>query len=284
MKSYLLILGLIMAFSVLISNCKISNELETSTKLVERKEAFIQSLEKSLEVKYQSTEGSQKVQRVATSNGMVWKEITTRKLKTLIDSKSKDFTLIDARNHIEYRDSHIIGSLSIPAAKITIILPEKVPEKGWRLIFYCNGPKCSKSRKAAKFASAIGYTNLWVYNEGIPAWKKTRYPIDGEAFPKVNIPLISAKQLSNEKDKIFLVDVRDRDEHLLNNIPNTDLNAPLDSIEKKLDEIPKDKKIVLYDRVGKQTLLGGRLLWRHGFKNVYRLDGGWVKGWLKRDK
>ncbi|GMT49665.1 MAG: hypothetical protein IEMM0008_1204 [bacterium] len=284
MKGHFLTLGLTISFLILLTNCKVSNELETSTKLQETKEAFILSLEKSLGLQSRSTKGSQKAQRITASNGEVWKEITTKELKALIDSKSTDFTLIDARNHIEYRDSHIVGSLSIPAAKITTILPEKVTEKDWRLIFYCNGPKCSKSRKAAKFAASIGYTNLWVYNGGIPAWRKTRYPIKGEAFPKVNIPLISAKQLSAEKGKIFLIDVRDQDEHQLNNIPNTDLNAPLDSIEKKLDEIPKDKKVVLYDRVGKQTLLGGRLLWRHGFKNVFRLDGGWVKGWLKRNK
>ncbi len=284
MKSHFLALGSVIIISVLITNCKVSNKLETSIKLVERKEAFIQSLEKSLELQSRSTSGSQKAQRKKPSNGLVWEEITTKELKTLIDSKSEDFTLIDARNHIEYRDSHIIGSLSIPAAKITTILPEKVTEKDQRLIFYCNGPTCSKSRKAAKFAATISYTNLWVYNEGIPAWRKARYPIKGEAFPEVNIPLISANQLSDETGKIFLIDVRDRDEYLLNNIPGTDLNAPLDSIEKKLDEIPKDKKIVLYDRVGKQTLLGGRLLWRHGFRNVFRLDGGWVKGWLKREK
>ncbi len=284
MKGSFLIVGLTISFLILVTNCKTANNLETSTKLQDRKEAFIQSLEKSLGVQSRSTKGSQKAQRITGANGVVWKEITTKELKALIDSRSKDFILIDARNHIEYRDSHIIGSLSIPAAKITTVLPEKVSEKDRRLIFYCNGPKCSKSRKAAKFASSINYTNLWVYNGGIPAWKKARYLVKGEAFPKINVPLISAKQLSVEKDKLFLIDVRDRDEHLLNSIPDTDLNAPLDSIEAKLDEIPKDKKVVLYDRVGKQTLLGGRLLWRHGFRNVFRLDGGWVKGWLKRKK
>ncbi len=211
----------------------------------------------------------------------IWKTISTNTLKKFIDSNKDNYLLIDARNEIEYNDSHIPSAICIPASKIS--KSDKLPkDKSLLLIFYCNGPKCTKSTKAAKKAIERGYTNILVYDEGIPEWKKQQLPVSGEKYPEVDIPVVSPKELNNIKKNIFLIDVRDLDEFKKGSISGTHLNAPLDTIEKHLKDIPINKEIVIFDHVGKQTLLGGRLLKKHGYQNVKRLGGGWL-AW-KRDQ
>jgi rhodanese-related sulfurtransferase len=45
--------------------------------------------------------------------------------------------------------------------------------------------------------------------------------------------------------------------------------------------VPKDRKIVVVDLHGKQTQIAGRFLAWKGYREVVRLDGGFVGGWIK---
>ena len=57
-------------------------------------------------------------------------------------------------------------------------------------------------------------------------------------------------------------------------IKNTDLFIPYDEIEKNLDKLPKNKKIVLYCRSGRMSQEVADKLVKLGFTKVYNLTGG----------
>ena len=57
-------------------------------------------------------------------------------------------------------------------------------------------------------------------------------------------------------------------------IENTDLFIPYDEIEKNLDKLPKNKKIVLYCRSGRMSQEVADKLVKLGFTKVYNLTGG----------
>ena len=100
-----------------------------------------------------------------------YKTINTEDLKAWLDRKPKDLVVVDARNPEEYQEVHIKGAISIPEPKWDEYKHLLPAERSAPIVFYCNGVKCGKSRKAAKKATAMGYGNIWVYAEGMPVWE-----------------------------------------------------------------------------------------------------------------
>ena len=130
----------------------------------------------------------------------------------------------------------------------------------------------------------MGYFNVFVYREGILGWVKAGHRLDSLVdYPKVKIPLISSIELREvNTSSTLLIDIRPLS-HFLKGHINNSTNIDLEELHRKLDVLPKDKKIVLIDHKGKLTLTTGRFLYSHGFTGVSRLDGGfnaWVKNGL----
>jgi len=96
--------------------------------------------------------------------------IATQELAAKMRDSARTFTVIDARARVEYDEAHIPGAISVPAPDVAVALPRRIKDRRRELIFYCNGPKCTKSQKAARAAIALGYRNVLEYNEGMPGW------------------------------------------------------------------------------------------------------------------
>jgi len=130
----------------------------------------------------------------------------------------------------------------------------------------------------------MGHTNVAVYNEGLPEWIKRGYPAETKKlYPAVEIPFISAvelKGLLDAKAKVLVLDIRDEDDYRAGMIPGS-RNVDLELLDARLAEVPKDRKIVVVDLHGKQTQIAGRFLAWKGYREVVRLDGGFVGGWIK---
>jgi len=45
-------------------------------------------------------------------------------------------------------------------------------------VIYCNGETCLRSAKASKKAVSWGFTNIYYYRDGYPAWKSAGYPVE----------------------------------------------------------------------------------------------------------
>lgn len=46
------------------------------------------------------------------------------------------------------------------------------------VVIYCNGPKCMRSSVASEKAVGWGYTKVYYFREGYPAWKAAGYPVE----------------------------------------------------------------------------------------------------------
>ncbi|MCI5138851.1 MAG: rhodanese-like domain-containing protein, partial [Candidatus Electrothrix sp. AR1] len=124
--------------------------------------------------------------------------IDTATLKKLLDTNPEDLVVVDARNPEEYQEVHIKDAINVPQKKFkkyAHLLPEK---KSARIIFYCNGIKCGKSKKAAKAALKMGYTRIFVYAEGMPVWEEKGLPIyAGPEYEKrIETDKLSPKELN----------------------------------------------------------------------------------------
>jgi len=206
--------------------------------------------------------------------------VSTEELATKIrasDPSRPSFTLIDARSRVEYDEAHIPGAISLPAADIAVVLPKRITDRRRELIFYCNGPRCTKSQKAAKAAIALGYQNVLEYNEGMPGWGKARMPIAGTPLPPFEVPAVAAGELAAQLKggkRPFILDLRDTQEFNAYHLKGA-VNIPLDEVERRLGEIPKAGEIVIACHAGLQSIVGARLLHHLGIVvGLRRLDGG----------
>jgi rhodanese-related sulfurtransferase len=185
----------------------------------------------------------------------------------------KDFMLIDARTREEYQEAHIAGALSIPEKSMeesTSLLPS---DKNHQMIFYCNGVKCGKSRKAAKKADAMGYKNIIIYAEGFPVWEeKGNKIVPGPEYAKkietAKVSPSDLKKLIDSGNKDFvIVDVRDESEYKEGHIPSA-INIPAESFALKSEVLPKEKKIIVYCNTGGRSYMAYRKLMKLAYPSI----------------
>jgi rhodanese-related sulfurtransferase len=209
--------------------------------------------------------------------------ITTDELKKAFDAK-EDLFLADALSPIEFAEERIVGSVNVPYEALHAGKAKLPADKGRKIVFYCKGPKCTKSVQAAGLAVKMGHRNVLVYNEGIPEWMKRGYPTETKkVYPDVEIPALppeALKRMIDAKQDLVLVDIRDAETFATGRITGS-RNIDLEVLDQRLAELPKEKKIVLLDLHGKQTQIAGRFLASKGYREVSRLDGGVVGGWVK---
>jgi len=92
----------------------------------------------------------------------------------------------------------------------------------------------------------------------------------------MNVPEVTPeeakKMLEEEKDKVVLLDVRTPPEHIQVRIPNSML-IPLDELRYAFQNLPKDKKYIVYCRSGERSAFATYFLRQMGYE-AYNLAGG----------
>lgn len=92
---------------------------------------------------------------------------------------------VDARIPELFAEGHIPGAVSLPLADLDQDLPaflDKVP-RDRRIITYCNGYGCPDSFDLGVKLLAAGYTDVLVFEGGMPAWQDAGLPVAKEAAP-----------------------------------------------------------------------------------------------------
>lgn len=201
--------------------------------------------------------------------------IGPEELKALVDTRVDTFVVIDARNPEEYQEVHIPGSINVPQKKFDTYKHLLPTDRDKLLIFYCNGVKCGKSKKAAKLAAEEGYTNIQVFAQGMPVWEEMNYPIVAgpDYEKKIETTKVSPQELKEMIDAgladFTLVDVRDPTEYTAGHIPGA-INIPVATFASQSDKLDKNKKIIVYCNSGNRSYLGYRKLQKLSYKKTYQ--------------
>jgi len=113
-----------------------------------------------------------------------------------------------------------------------------------------------------------------------PPYSSAKDPVNQAGFAAENIitgrvKIINWDELADlHSPNICLLDVRTPQEHELGHMEGS-VNIEVDQIRGRLDEIPRDKKIIIYCGVGLRGYLASRILMQNGFEEVYNLSGGY---------
>jgi len=98
---------------------------------------------------------------------------------------------------------------------------------------------------------------------------------------KANFTTISVQEakLMIDSGEVFILDVRTQEEYDAGHIRGSNL-IPVQVIETRLNEIPKDKKILVYCRSGRRSSEASNILVNNGFKEIYNMNGG-IDDWIR---
>jgi adenylyltransferase/sulfurtransferase len=85
--------------------------------------------------------------------------------------------------------------------------------------------------------------------------------------------VVDLKKKIDARDTFFLLDVREPNEYQIGRIPGSTL-IPLGEVPRRLDEIPRDKEIIVHCKMGARSARAAQFLRQHGYQRVKNLKGG----------
>ena len=132
-------------------------------------------------------------------------EVSTKELKQII--KDGSAVLLDARPPMEFATSHIPGALNVapqPGRPAHLYMSDVAEvgrlvggAKDKKLVLYCNGPFCGKTKRLGTELLGAGYTNVRRYQLGAPGWRT----LSGEAM---QTHLSALRYIARDKTAVWI--------------------------------------------------------------------------------
>lgn len=182
--------------------------------------------------------------------------------------------LIDARPNKKFLTATIPSSINIPDTQIDQYIGQLDDvAKDTELIVYCGGWKCGKSPKLAGHLQKLGYTDVKLYQAGMPEWAARDYV-------EVGLPVVKA---ALEKDSALLMDARPRKKFLASTIPGSlyMYDVELDRLSSRFP-VDKNETIIAFCggyKCDKSHIVANKLI-AEGYTDV-RVFAAGLPGWKK---
>ena len=186
--------------------------------------------------------------------------------------KGKYF-LFDSRPALRFNEGAIPTAVNLPYPAFDKMAEKLLPaDKNALVIFYCAGVTCNMSPASMKKAAALGYTNVKVYRDGMPAWSEKHYGVlSAQALKETWLD----KGMSH-----VLLDSRPAGAAKKGFIAGA-VSFPAGKAAKSLKLSQKKAPIIVYDEAGgKDGVKAAQALVKAGYGNVKLLSGGFA-AWQK---
>ncbi|AUY52429.1 rhodanese-like domain-containing protein [Streptomyces sp. CB01881] len=102
--------------------------------------------------------------------------ITRGELATAIEAGS--VTVVDALGGEYYAKQHLPGAVALVRADVDELAPILLPDRDAAIVTYCSNPACPNSGQVADRLTALGYTDVRKYREGIEGWTGAGLPTE----------------------------------------------------------------------------------------------------------
>jgi rhodanese-related sulfurtransferase len=100
--------------------------------------------------------------------------ITRDELQAAIDTGT--VTVVDALGGDYYAKQHLPGAIALIREDVDKLAPTLLPDRDAAIVTYCSNPACPNSGQVADRLTALGYTNVRKYREGIEDWTDAGLP------------------------------------------------------------------------------------------------------------
>lgn len=239
----------------------------------------------------QDLENSQKIHEdiskksASLSEKMKEAEMTSEILAQKINAL-EDLVVFDIRDPEAFAREHILDSKNLVPQDVDKLL--KNLDKGKACVIVAD-----QAEDASALANNVfrknGFYNTFYLKGGFSQWKNELNPTvtlgDPASFSdqsKVTyINTDELKKLMESDENIALVDLRKSGQYAEGHLKDT-MNIYLGDLEKKRSEIPRGRKVVLYDNDGLWAFQGAVALFDMGIANVLVLSDG-LDAWKNKN-
>ena len=108
---------------------------------------------------------------------MAVKKITREELRARLDG-GEEVIIVETLGPKYYEDAHLPGAINIPHTEVDELAPRLLPDKSAEVVVYCSNRACQNSPQAARRLAALGYENVYDYEEGKQDWISAGLPIE----------------------------------------------------------------------------------------------------------
>jgi rhodanese-related sulfurtransferase len=196
--------------------------------------------------------------------------------------------LVDLRSLEKARRSHIKGAVNFPMGDDSLAAMKKLDKalgkakKNARIIYYSDDTE--EAALAHRIMRINGAKNGYILNGGVDSWKAKGYPLESGkleteiAYKWTRLPGAMfipeyEKLIQNKPSDTIIVDVQSPGEIMKSGKVPGALVIPIDTLDKRWSELPRDKKIITQCTAGNRALMAYRILKDHGYENVQWVDG-----------
>ncbi|MER5867481.1 rhodanese-like domain-containing protein [Kitasatospora sp. NPDC002040] len=102
--------------------------------------------------------------------------ITRDELAAAIEAEA--VTVLDALGGEYYAQQHLPGALALVPAEVEARAAALLPDLDAAIVTYCSNPACPNSGQVADRLTALGYTDVRKYREGIQDWTEAGLPTE----------------------------------------------------------------------------------------------------------
>jgi len=195
------------------------------------------------------------------------KKLTKEEFKEAMD---KGMKIVDTRHKDEFAAGFIPGTLNI---QDNSAFPTWM---GWFMSYdepFVLIADESRHEALVRMLMRIGLDNIYGYVPDVSVWTDL-----GNSLTKADV--ISLKYFKNmlETNHTQIVDLRGATEYKAGHIKGAD-NVFVGTLEQHLDEIDKDRDVVVHCQTGDRATIGYSVLAKHGFNNIKNYSAGmseWV--------
>jgi rhodanese-related sulfurtransferase len=95
-----------------------------------------------------------------------------------------DIAVVEVLGPESYREYHLPGAINVPVGEqFEENIQQAVPDKHRPVIVYCLDKECQASVKAAQKMDALGYENVYDYEDGKTDWKEAGLAVEKLSSP-----------------------------------------------------------------------------------------------------
>ncbi|KDN81942.1 rhodanese-like domain-containing protein [Kitasatospora cheerisanensis] len=102
--------------------------------------------------------------------------ITRADLSAAIDAGT--VTVVDTLAGEYYARQHLPGALALHPSEVDSRAAALLPDRSAAIVTYCSNPACANSGQVADRLTALGYTDVRKYREGIQDWIEAGLPTE----------------------------------------------------------------------------------------------------------
>lgn len=188
----------------------------------------------------------------------------------------KDIVVLDSRCTKIIYQGFIPGSITIGLDMTYAVWAATLIKPNTKIILVT---ELGKEEESISRLGRVSFTNILGYLKGgFEAWVSAQKPIWTLTNYKINERI---KQLEEGND--FILDIRKLNELKSTGIVKNTKHIPLEQIEERAEELPKDKPIHLLCRTGARVTICGSILRKLGFTNELVLLEDGIEDLMKYD-